>query len=91
MTVTSAKAEAVACSTSPVTLRSGVFGDGGLAIYNSTGQTMYVLCGSGTVSASLFTIALANGDYWEAPYRYSGAITCVLASGSGNAMVTGFA
>lgn len=90
MTISSALCEAVACSTSPATLRADGALSSGLSIQNSSGQIAYVLCGPGTVSSSLHTVAMANGDYWEAPYEYCGQITCVLAASTGNVLVTRF-
>jgi hypothetical protein len=75
-----------------VTLRAnGTISDAGLTVQNASGQIAYVLCGPGTVSSTLHTVALANGAYWEAPYQFGGQITCVLAASTGNVMATRFA
>jgi hypothetical protein len=61
------------------------------SVYNNTTKNMFVLCNSGTASASNFTILLMQGSYWEVPSDYTGAINAIWSSGvSGSALITEF-
>lgn len=64
-------------------LRSGV------TVTNTDANTLYLLVGGGTASATNFSVALAQNAHWEAPYGFTGAITGIWAAdGSGVALVT---
>jgi gentisate 1,2-dioxygenase len=64
----------------------------GATIRNTDANTLYVLIGTGTVSATNHTVALASGDYFETPSFYNGEIITGVwaADGSGAALITVF-
>ncbi len=43
---------------------------------NGTKGTMYVLLGSGTASATNFSITLLPASYWEVPVDWTGVVSC---------------
>jgi hypothetical protein len=58
-------------------------------ISNITGQIIYVLFGNGTASATNHTVPIAAGGYYEFPQPlYTGPVSAVTATGSGNALIT---
>ncbi len=65
----------------------------GASFVNLANADAYILLGSGTASATNYTVKLAHGgdDIYETPYNYSGAVQVVFAhSGSGNLVITKF-
>jgi hypothetical protein len=65
----------------------------GASFVNLSNADAYILLGSGTASATNYTVKLAHGgdDIYETPYNYSGAVQVVFAhSGSGNLVITKF-
>lgn len=60
------------------------------AVYNGGSRNAYVLLGSGTASATNYTIVLLTGSYWEIPVDYIGQIN-VIWSSSGASALTGSA
>ncbi len=78
----------VACSTSAATLASANESRVYTIIHNATGAALYVLLGAGTVATDNFSITIADGASYEVPSLFRGAISGVLASGTGNAYVT---
>ena len=63
-----------------------------LSIYLESNVTCYVLLddssdGSGAASSTNYTIALAQGDFYEVPTGYIGKVTAKL-SASGTARIT---
>lgn len=64
----------------------------GVTVANTDASTLYLLVGGGTASATNYSVPIASGGYWEAPYGFTGAITGIWASdGSGAALVTEYA
>lgn len=61
-----------------------------ITVRNTDANTLYLLVGTGTASATNHTVALASGDYYELPHvRYAGALNGVWAAdGSGAALIT---
>ncbi len=60
-----------------------------LYIANNTSVTAYCRIGGGTASSSAFSFVLPAGTTWEAPSAVkSQAVSVVLASGTGNILVT---
>jgi hypothetical protein len=58
-------------------------------VVNNTAAVMYLRFGSGAASSTDFTAQVAAGGAWECPQPvYSGQVTAILASGTGNAQVT---
>jgi hypothetical protein len=63
----------------------------GAAVRNTDANVLYVLLDSGEASATNHTVALAEGDYYETPFGYTGEINGVWAGdGAGAALVTEF-
>lgn len=65
----------------------------GASFVNLSNADAYILLGSGTASATNYTVKLKHGgdDIYETPYNYSGAVQVVFAhSGSGNLVITKF-
>lgn len=86
---------AVASSTSAGTLLAANAARYGATIANDDANELYILLGTGTVSASLYTYKLAgysgagSAPYYEVPYGFTGIITGVWAGdGSGSARIT---
>lgn len=79
----------VATSTTVAPLRAANAARKGLTIYNESTAILYVKLGSGATSTD-YTYALPASGYYEIPYGYTGIVTGVLASGTGNAQVTEF-
>lgn len=78
-------------STTSVTILAAGVGAGFRSISNTSGQTMYVLFGSGTALLGNHTVPMAPGAYYEFPAPlYAGPVTASLATGSGNIMVTSY-
>lgn len=74
---------------SPVTLLAANTSRQGATITNTDANTLYVLLGTGTVSATNFTVAIAANGYFEVPFKFTGAITGIWAvDGSGAAKIT---
>lgn len=84
----SATVASVACSTTVATLLAASNGRKMATIYNNAATDLYVKFGA-TATSSDFTVKLAAGDYYEVPVpMYAGIITGILASSTGNALVT---
>ncbi len=60
----------------------------GATIYNDSSAILYLALASGTASSTSYTIQVAAAGYYEVPGRYTGIITGVWASSTGNARVT---
>lgn len=59
-------------------------------IDNESTALLYVLCETGTVSATHYTARVQAGDYYEIPYGYQGIIKGLWAAANGAAAVTEF-
>lgn len=79
---------AVAASASAVALLAEHTARLNASIYNDSTADLYILAGQGTVSASLFTVKLAAGGYWEVPQGYVGPLSGLWSSATGNARIT---
>ncbi len=78
-----------ATSSTPAALASGAAGM--RIIHNISGQILYVRFGGGTASATDHTYEVASGGHLEFPQPvFQGACAVVLASGSGNILVTSY-
>lgn len=62
----------------------------GATVYNETGATIYVLLGAGTVSATVYTVQLPVGGYYEAPYGFTGIIVALSSTGTTTVRATEF-
>lgn len=64
----------------------------GATITNTDAHPLLVHLGGGTASATAYSVRLAQDDYYEVPYGYTGAITGIWTTdGTGAALVTEFA
>jgi len=76
--------------TSATTLLAANANRDGATVYNDSTADLYLKLGSGASSTS-FTVKLAQDDYYEVPFGYTGIITGLWASdASGNARVVEF-
>lgn len=80
----------VATSTSAVTLLAANANRVGCTVWNESSEQMYLLLGTGTPSATAYTIIVAANGYYEVPFGWTGAVQAVLASGTGQAEMTEF-
>jgi hypothetical protein len=70
-------------ATSPATLLAANPNRILVTICNTTGTIIYILLGSGTVSATFFTKRLTTSDdFWTVPEDFNGIITCIRNSGT---------
>jgi hypothetical protein len=76
-----------ASSITSVTILGTNSGRKGACIYNDSTSAVYVLFGA-TASATVFTVKLAAGAYYEVPFGYTGIITGIWVTANGNARVT---
>jgi hypothetical protein len=60
----------------------------GATVYNDSTAILYILLANATSSATVFTVKVAAGGYYEAPYGYTGIIKGIWASATGSARVT---
>jgi hypothetical protein len=61
----------------------------GATIWNEGSQELYVKCGT-TASTTDYTVRIAVGGYWEAPYNYTGRIDGITSTSTAQAQVTEF-
>jgi hypothetical protein len=58
-------------------------------VSNPTGVVAYLRFGSGAAVSTDFTVQIAAGGYYESPQPvYAGPVQVILASGTGNVLVT---
>jgi len=65
----------------------------GASFVNLSNKDAYILLGSGTASATNYTVKLVSNDgaVYEMPYNYSGAVNVVFSNtGTGNLVITKF-
>ena len=63
----------------------------GAAVYNDGSTDLLLLAGTGTASATVFTIKMVPSSYYEIPFGYSGALSGIwTAAPTGAARVTEF-
>lgn len=61
----------------------------GATVYNDDPNVLYLLLGTGTVSATVYTVQVPSLGYYEVPYGFTGIITGLWAAdGAGSARVT---
>jgi hypothetical protein len=79
----------VAGATSSTTLLAANTARVSATIYNDTssGNILYIAL-AGTATTSSYTIKLWPGSYWDLPVNYTGIITGIWTSASGNARIT---
>jgi hypothetical protein len=86
----SATVSRVATSTAAATLFAATGAAANRLIFNEAAAVLYVKFGA-SASATDYTVQVAAGGYYEAPEpTYSGIITGILASGTGQAQCTSY-
>lgn len=59
----------------------------GASIYNESTAVLFLLLGAGTESATVYTLQMAAGSYYETPFGFTGVIKGHWASANGSARV----
>lgn len=59
----------------------------GATIYNESTAVLFILLGAGTESATIYTLQMAAGAYYEVPFGFTGIIKGHWASANGSARV----
>lgn len=78
----------VSAATSSTTLLAANTVRRGATVYNDSTAVLYLLLSTQTASATLFTAALAAGDYYEVPFGYTGIVNGIWVTATGSARVT---
>lgn len=76
--------------TANTTLSAANVGRRGVSVFNDSSSSLYILAGSGTESATLFTYKAAAGGYWETPFGFTGRLSGHWVIANGAARVTEF-
>lgn len=92
VTAISASVAAVAISNANVEVIGTAEADQGASFYWNApqGAVCYIRLGGDSASASVYTVKLVNGGYYELPERYAGKVQAIAAQGEGHLMVTKF-
>ncbi len=85
---TASAVTSVAGSASSVTILASNSARLGFSVYNDSSAILYLKANSGAASSSSYTSQVPAGGYFEDPYGYTGEITGIWASATGNARVT---
>lgn len=80
----------VAASASDTTILAANTSRIGATVYNDSTVILNLLVGPGTSSATVFTVKIGPGGYYEVPFGYLGILKGIWASATGNARVTEF-
>jgi hypothetical protein len=78
----------VASSAASVTILASNANRLGATIYNDSTAVLYLLVAAGAASNSAYTVQLPGGALFEVPFNYTGIISGIWASATGNARVT---
>ena len=78
----------VASSASSVTILASNANRLGATVFNDSTQVLYLLFGSGTASATNYSVQMATLTYFEVPFEFTGQLTGIWASANGAARVT---
>lgn len=78
----------VSGSASAVTLKAANNARRGLTLFNDSASACFVLLGAGTVSATVFSVKMSAGTYYEVPYGFTGIVTGIWVTATGNMRVT---
>jgi hypothetical protein len=79
----------VASQTGAITILAANAARYGATVYNDDANALYLLLGTGTVSATVYTVQVTSGGYYEVPFGFTGILTGLWAAdGSGSARVT---
>lgn len=90
LTSTTATTTTVADTASSTTILASNANRRGASVSNDSSAVLYLLLGSGTASATNYTVRLAQYGYYEVPYNFTGQLTGIWATdpGDGAARVT---
>lgn len=77
----------VASSASAVTILGANTLRKGASVYNDSTSILYLGLSVTTPSATVYTVQLGPGQYYEVPFGYTGLIRGIWASANGNARV----
>lgn len=81
----------VASQATAVTILAANTARYGATVYNDDANALYLLLGTGTVSATVYTVQVPSLGYYEVPFGFTGILTGLWAAdGSGSARVTEF-
>ena len=80
----------VAGSATDVTILAANTSRLGFSVYNDSAAILYLLLSNTTSSATVHTIQIAPGGYFEKELGYTGAVKGIWASATGSARVTEF-
>lgn len=72
------------------TLLAANFGRRGAAVFNDSSASLFVLLGAGTESATVFTVKIAPGGYYETPFGFTGRLSGHWTAAAGSARITEF-
>lgn len=78
----------VSGTTTSTTLLAANASRAGATFFNDSTATLYLLLGSGTASATSFTVKIASGGYYELPYEYEGQVVGVWSAAAGAVRIT---
>lgn len=77
-------------TTANTTLSAVNAGRRGVSVYNDSSSSLFILAGTGTESATVFTYKAPAGGYWETPFGFTGRIAGHWVTANGAARVTEF-
>ena len=80
----------VSGSASSVTILASSSSRKGATIFNDSSAILYLDLSGGTATTGSYSTQIAAGGYYEVPGVYTGLITGIWSSGTGNARVTQF-
>jgi hypothetical protein len=78
----------VAASATDVTVLAANAARRGATVFNDSTVLLYLLLAAATSSATVFTVKLSGGGYYEVPFGYAGIIHGIWESATGSARVT---
>jgi hypothetical protein len=62
----------------------------GASVFNDSAAALYIAAASTGATSTVYTVKVAAGGYWEAPYDYAGPLYGAWAAATGAALVTEF-
>jgi hypothetical protein len=88
---TTATRTAVAAATTDAQLLAANTARRGFTLYNaSASATLYLGLGTAAASTTDYSLAIASGGYFEAPFAYKGAVHGIWSAAVGSALLTEF-
>jgi hypothetical protein len=80
----------VASSATDVTILAANTARLGASVFNDSTAVLYLLSGAGTSSATVYTVQVPSGGYYEVPFGYTGILKGLWAAANGSVRVTEF-